>query len=80
MIASFIVQTDEEQPPRRVFKMIDGVIAAWDGIFKWKGDLIQAVVADAHVPDELQNVDNMLLIRFGGQHDHYKVGQQCESC
>jgi hypothetical protein len=64
VISRFIVQTDEKEPSSRVAEIINGVVSAGNGLER-NGNLVETTVADSHSPNEVQNVQDMLLMRFG---------------
>ena len=69
MEASFAVETNEVQSAVGVAKVVKGIIAAGNGVFKWVGNGIEGVVVDAKLPDEVGNVMDVFLVGFGGKND-----------
>ena len=58
-----------EETAGRIAKIIDCVIAPGDRIFKWEGDLVEAMVQDTHAPDKVQNVSDVFLVCWFGSKD-----------
>ena len=69
VITSFVIKTDKEQAASGVAKVVDGVVASGNRILKWEGGLVQLAVRDAHAPDEIRNVCDLLLVWFGGKNN-----------
>ena len=68
------VQGDEEEGAIVVTKVVDGVVTTGDGVGEGQSDGIQFAVADAHAPNELIDVLDMLLVRLWCKHHHAAPG------
>ena len=69
MEASFAVETNEVQSAMGVTKVVKGIIAVGNGVFKWVGNGIEGVVVDAKMPDKVGNVMDVFLVGFWGKND-----------
>jgi hypothetical protein len=67
MIAGLVVETDKIEPTGRVAEIINSVVASGNRVFEWEGYLVEASVGDAHAPDEVGDVSDVFLVRFGGE-------------
>jgi hypothetical protein len=67
MIAATCVQADKIEFTRRVAKIVDSILATRDGVFKGQRDTVQSAIGDAHTPDEVLNVVDVLLVGLGGE-------------
>ena len=65
--ASLAVEANEVQSAMGVTKVVEGIIAMGNGVFKGKGDGIEQSVVDTEAPDEVGDVLNVLLVGFGGK-------------
>jgi hypothetical protein len=64
MVTDVSINTDEEVFVSSVTKIVSNIFTSWNEILEWQGDIIQLVVRDAHVPDKIFDVNNVLLVRF----------------
>ena len=67
MVALAGIKTDEPKMAKPVTKVVDSVVAARDRILEREGDCIQLAVGDAHAPDEVIDVGDVLLMRLGSK-------------
>jgi hypothetical protein len=67
MVYRFVVESNKIYPPCRVTEIVNIIVTARDRVFKRQSDLIEATVGDAHAPNEVQNIEDMFLMRFCGE-------------
>jgi hypothetical protein len=65
MVSHARIEAYEEQMPTVIAKVVKGVIATRYRILKCECDAIQFSVGDAHAPDEVLDIGDVLLVRFG---------------
>ena len=53
-------------------EIVDGFVAPWNGKVVNEGNGVEAAVGDTETPDEVSDVRNVLLMRFGGEDNHGK--------
>jgi hypothetical protein len=66
VVAGFVVKTDEEESAGRVSKVVNGIIASGNGVFKREGDLVEATIRNTHTPNKVRDIGDLFLMRFGG--------------
>jgi hypothetical protein len=69
VVASLIVESDEEQAASRIAEVINSVIATRNGVLERQSDLVETAVRDAQAPDKVTDIDNVFLVRFGSEDD-----------
>ena len=47
----------------------DCVVASRNGILEWFRDAVQFSIRNAHAPNEVFDIEDVFLVRFGGQND-----------
>jgi hypothetical protein len=67
MVATTSVKADKIEFTGRIAEIVDSILAARDGVFEREGDAVQLAIGDAHTPDEVLNVVDVLLMRLGGE-------------
>jgi hypothetical protein len=67
VVASLVVEGYKIETTSRVAEVVDGIVTTRDRIFERKGDLVQATVRNAHTPNKIEDVEDMLLMRLGGE-------------
>ena len=66
MVSRAGVEGDEVQSAIAIPQILNGVIAARDGICKRKGHCIEFAIADAHTPNEVIDIRDVFLVGFRG--------------
>jgi hypothetical protein len=69
VVASLVVEGYKIETTSRVAEVVDSIVTTRDRIFERKGDLVQATVRNAHTPNKIEDVEDMLLMRLGGEDD-----------
>ena len=66
MITGFGVETDEKEAAAfPIVEDVESIVAARDGVQEGVGDAVQWAVIDTPAPDEVVDVVDVLLVRFG---------------
>jgi hypothetical protein len=69
VIAGLVVETDKEEAACRISEIVNCIITSGNGVFKRECDLVQATIGNTHAPNELGDVKDMLLVRFGSENN-----------
>jgi hypothetical protein len=69
VVASLVVEGYKIETTSRVAEVVDSIVTTRDRIFERKGDLVQETVRNAHAPNKIEDVEDMLLMRLGGEDD-----------
>jgi hypothetical protein len=69
VVASLVVEGYRIETTSQVAEVVDSIVTTRDRIFERKGDLVQATVRNAHAPNKIEDVEDMLLMRLGGEDD-----------
>jgi hypothetical protein len=64
VVASTGIEAAEEQAALEVTDIFDGLITARNRVLKGQRDGIQGAITNAHAPDEIINIRDVLLMRL----------------
>jgi hypothetical protein len=64
---SAAVKTDKPKLTVGIAEVIQGIVAAGNGVFERQGNGVELAVADAHSPNEVVDVSDRFLMRLGGK-------------
>jgi hypothetical protein len=69
VVASLVVEGHKIETTSRFAEVVDSIVTTRARMFERKGDLVQATVRNAHAPNKIEDVKDMLLMRLGGEDD-----------
>jgi hypothetical protein len=61
------IETDKAEFTGGVPEIVDGIFAAWDGALESQGDTVQFATQNAHAPNEVVDVEDVLLVKLRSQ-------------
>ena len=67
VVSGFVIKGDEEEAACRIAEIINSIVASGDRVLKRQGNLVQTTIRDAHAPNEIDDIHNVFLVRFGGK-------------
>jgi hypothetical protein len=69
VITGLVVEGNKIKTAGRVAEVVNSIVATRDRILKRESDLVETAIGNAQAPNELEDIGDVLLVRFGSKDD-----------